>query len=104
MCEAMDGRLAKFSDRQIAQMGALNDGKAGMRNRLMCEASYRLTRSEGAAMTAEEEELVDELMTYYYRLREKARLRRRESSRSAEKQPRVSGSRGAAASKIRCIR
>jgi hypothetical protein len=35
MCEAMDGRLAKFSDRQIAQMmGALNDGKVGMRNRL----------------------------------------------------------------------
>jgi hypothetical protein len=105
MCKPMDGRLAKFSDRQIAQMmGSLHDGKVGMRTRLICEASYRLCRAGGAAMTAEEEELIDELMTVEFRLREKSRQRRRMSSRSAEKQPRVSGSRVAAASKIRCIR
>jgi transcription elongation GreA/GreB family factor len=109
MCEPMDARLAKFSDRQISQMmGALNDGKVGMRNRLLCEASYRLARSGGAAMTAEEEDLLDEIMTYEFRLRENGRKRRRASSGRAEKQPSVvkggSHNRGAAASKIRCIR
>lgn len=108
MCEAMDGRLAKFSDRQIAQMmGALNDGKVGMRNRLLCEASYRLIRAGGSAMTPEEEELIDELMTVDYRLREASRKRRRKSSGRVEKQPRVMrGGRSTgdtAASKIRCI-
>ena len=103
----MDGRLAKFSDRQIAQMmGSLNDGKVGMRNRLLCEASYRLTRSSGAAMSAEEEQLIDEVMTSGFRLREALRKHRRASSKRTEKQPRVmkGGSREAAASKIRCIR
>jgi hypothetical protein len=109
MCEAMDGRLAKFSDRQIAQMmGSLNDGKVGMRNRLVCEASYRLARSGGAAMSAEEEELIDEIMTNDFRLREATRKYRRAGSRRAEKQPRVArGGRSmgdTAASKIRCIR
>jgi hypothetical protein len=107
MREAMDGRLAKFSDRQIAQMmGSLHDGNAGMRTRLICEASYRLTRSAGAAMTAEEEELIDELMTSGFRLREMERARRRNNSKRAEKQPRIvkGGSVGAAATKIRCIR
>ncbi len=103
----MDGRLAKFSDRQIAQMmGALNDGVAGIRNRLICEASYRLVRANGAAMTDEEEELIDLLMTADFRLREKKRQRRREVSKRVFGDGRAakSGRGGTAASKIRCIR
>ena len=58
-------------------------------------------------MTAEEEELIDEMMTVDFRLREKLRQRRRTGSKRAEKQPRVvkSGRVGdSAALKIRCIR
>jgi hypothetical protein len=61
-------------------MGALNDGKVGMRNRLMCEASYRLVRAGGAAMTFEEDDLIDEIMTCEFRLREAGRVRRRVNS------------------------
>jgi hypothetical protein len=79
--EFMDPKLAKFSDRQSAlMMGALNDGKVGMRNRLMCEASYRLVRADGAAMTLEEDDLIDEIMTCEFRLREAGRVRRRVNS------------------------
>jgi hypothetical protein len=74
----MDVKLAKFSDRQIAlMMGSLNTGRDCMATRLICEASYRLARAGGAAMTEEEDELLDEIMTAEYRLRIHRRKQRR---------------------------
>jgi hypothetical protein len=74
----MDARLSKFSDRQIALMlGSLNTGEINMCTRLICEASYRLARAGGAAMTEDEDELIDEIMTNEFRLREKRREQRR---------------------------
>jgi hypothetical protein len=100
----MDIKLAKFSDRQIAlMMGSLNMGEASMATRLICEASYRLARAGGAAMTEEEDKLLDEIMTSEYRLREHLRQQRRgnyemvRKRRSAGESPEPSLGRG-----IRC--
>jgi hypothetical protein len=77
----MDTRLSKFSDRQIALMlGALNTGEISMRTRLICEASYRLARSAGAALMDEEDEMIDQIMTCEYRLRMQRRKQRRQCS------------------------
>lgn len=77
----MDGRLAKLSDAQLALVtGALNDGTAGMKTRLLCEISYRLMRAGGPALLEDEEALVEELMTLHFRLRENQRKRRRGGS------------------------
>jgi hypothetical protein len=77
----MDVKLAKFSDRQIAlMMGSLNTGKICMATRLIGEASYRLARASGQAMTEEESELIDDIMTDEFRLREKQREQRRLNS------------------------
>jgi hypothetical protein len=74
----MDSRLWKFSDAQLAMMmGSLNDGRVGMKNRLLCEISYRLMRAGGPAMTEDEEDLIDALMTHEFRLRENRRKHRR---------------------------
>ncbi|HEU0367886.1 MAG TPA: hypothetical protein VFR42_01670 [Candidatus Acidoferrum sp.] len=51
-----------------------------MVTRLVCEASYRLARAGGAAMTQEEDSLVDEIMTTEFRLRENQRVQRRVNS------------------------
>jgi hypothetical protein len=100
----MDTRLATFSDRQIALlMGALNIGKDCMATRLICEARYRLARAGGAAMTKEEDELLEDLMTAQFRLREHLRRQRRgeykmvRKRRSAGESPEPSLGRG-----IRC--
>jgi hypothetical protein len=100
----MDIRLAKFSDRQIAlMMGSLDTGEINMRTRLLAEASYRLARAGGAAMTEEEDELLDDLMTAEFRLREHLRRQRRgeyeivRKRRSAGESPEPSLGRG-----IRC--
>jgi hypothetical protein len=77
----MDAKLAKFSDRQIAlMMGSLNMGGDNMATRLICEASYRLARAGGAAMTEEEDEMIDGIMTCEHRLRIKQREQRRINS------------------------
>jgi hypothetical protein len=77
----MDARLAKFSDRQIAQMlGTLNTGRDCLATRLICEASYRLARAGGPAMTEDEDELIEQIMTMDYRLREIQRRQRRSNS------------------------
>jgi hypothetical protein len=74
----MDIKLARFSDRQISlMMGSLNTGRDCMATRLICEASYRLARAGGAAMTEEEDELLDDIMTCEYRLRISQRRQRR---------------------------
>lgn len=77
----MDAKLGQFSDRQIAlMMGSLNMGETNMATRLLCEASYRLVRAGGAALTEEEDELLDSIMTSEYRLRIKQREQRRVNS------------------------
>jgi hypothetical protein len=77
----MDIKLAKFSDRQIAlALGSLNTGRECMATRLICEASYRLARASGAAMTEEEDELLDDIMTCEFRLRISQRRQRRSNS------------------------
>jgi hypothetical protein len=82
----MDLRLGKFSDRQIALMlGSLNTGEISMKTRLLCEASYRLARAGGAALTEVEDDLIDEIMTCEFRLRENQRKQRRCKSNSVRK-------------------
>jgi hypothetical protein len=77
----MDTKLAKFSDRQIGlALGSLNTGRDCMATRLICEASYRLARAGGVAMTEEENDLLDEIMTFEYRLRITQRKQRRVNS------------------------
>jgi hypothetical protein len=73
----MDTRLGKFSDRQIALLlGSLNFGEISMATRLICEASYRLVRAGGASIEEDEDELIEDIMTYEWRLRETKRKRR----------------------------
>jgi hypothetical protein len=74
----MDARLSKFTDQQLALLlGQLNDGREGMVSRVICEVSYRLLRAGGSALTVEEDELLDDLMTCVFRLRENNRRHRR---------------------------
>jgi hypothetical protein len=77
----MDARLGKFTDQQLALLlGQMNCGCDGMASRVICEVSYRLLRAGGSALTVEEDELLDDLMTCVFRLRENNRRRRRASS------------------------
>jgi hypothetical protein len=67
-----------MSDWEISLvLSALMDDKSSMRNRLIAEASYRLMRSSNAAMTEEQESLIDELTTFRFREREGNRSGRR---------------------------
>jgi hypothetical protein len=76
----MDRLLHRLSDRQLALLlGELNEGREGMASRVICEVSYRLLRASGSAMSKYEDELLDDLMTCEFRLRENNRRRRRET-------------------------
>jgi hypothetical protein len=76
----MDRLLHRFTDQQLALLlGQLNDGREGMASRVICEVSYRLLRAGGPALTVEEDELLDDLMTAHFRLREHKRTHRRSS-------------------------
>jgi len=103
----MDAKLAKFSDRQIAlMMGSLNTGADNMATRLICEASYRLARAGGAAMTEEEDEMLDVIMTSEYRLRIEQRKQRRVNSvrkGGRGESPEPLTRRGSTSSKLRLV-
>lgn len=51
-----------------------------MAARLLCEASYRLARAGGPALTEEDDELIEDIMTTDYRLRQRMREQRRQRS------------------------
>ena len=71
-------KLEDFTDREIAlMMGSLHFGVAGKHDELVAEAAYRLVRASGGPLLQEEADLIDEIHTNEYRLRETNRRQRR---------------------------
>ena len=86
-------KMSEFSDREIALlMGALygDEGKGGKRDALIAEAAYRLVRANLGGLSGEEAEVIDQIHTCDFRLRNAERQQRQIN---ASKTPRRKGNR-----------
>jgi hypothetical protein len=81
-------KLSELTDRELAlMMQSLLHWTAGKHDALVAEAAYRLVRAGGGPLLKEESELIDEIHTLEFRLREENRRQRRLKARHSGRCP-----------------